>query len=189
MAIYTKTAILFTVLVFVGIVAQAAFAAELADLKVAPENRCAVYSAKAYKYSALRDRDYVEQFGYVVRRHDPLKGMLDRGFPSPYYHGISFRFLQDMDIEHVVARSEAHDSGLCAYPERWSEFGNDMDNLTVAAEHPNRTLKKAKDPAEWMPEIRRCQYARQWIDVKAKYGLTIDTAERDALAAVLQDCD
>ena len=187
MKMYTKTAILFTGLVIVGIVAEAS-AAELADLKVEPENRCAPYSAKAYKYSALRDRDYVEQFGYVVRRHDPLKGMLDRGFPSPYYHGISFRFLQDMDIEHIVARSEAHDSGLCAYPERWSEFANDMDNLTVAAEHPNRTLKRDKDPADWMPEIRRCEYAQQWIDVKAKYGLSVDEAERAALDEVLSGC-
>ena len=158
--------------------------ASLSDLKVEPEHRCAPYSAKNYSYNSKLDKKFVEGFGYVVDKD----GKLDRGFPSSYYHGISFRFLQDMDIEHVVARSEGHDSGLCAYPDRWKEFAGDMENITVAAEHPNRTLKKDRDPSSWLPEIRQCEYARQWIDVKAKYGLTIDQAEHDALANVLEGC-
>ncbi len=32
---------------------------------------------------------------------------------SPYT-GETYRFAEDVDIEHIVARSEAHDSGLCA---------------------------------------------------------------------------
>ena len=176
---------IFTALVVVGIVAQAVHAAELSDLTVEPEDRCAPYSASKYTYSKYLDRDYVENFGYVV----DSKGRLDRGFPSPYYHGITFRFLQDMDIEHVVPRSEAHDSGLCDFPGRWREFAGDMANITVAAEHPNRTLKRDKDPADWMPEIRRCEYAAQWINVKAKWNLTIDQREHDALVAVIADCE
>ena len=159
-------------------------AAELADLTVGPENRCAPYSASKYSYNSKLDKKFVEGFGYVVDR----TGKLDRGFPSPYYHGISFRFLQDMDIEHLVSRSEAHDSGLCEYPDRWKEFAGDMDNITVSAEHPNRTLKRDRGPSEWLPEIRRCEYVRQWIDVKAKYNLTVDEKERDALATVIADC-
>ena len=183
MKIYTKTAIVFTGLVIVGIVAEAN-AAELADLKVEPENRCAPYSARQYTYNSKLDKQFVEGFGYVVNKD----GKLDRGFPSPYYHGISFRFLQDMDIEHVVARSEGHDSGLCAYPDMWKQFAGDLENITVAAEHPNRTLKRDKDPAEWLPEIRQCEYVQQWIDVKFKYNLTVDPAERAALDEVLSGC-
>ena len=159
--------------------------ASFTELKVEPENRCAPYSAKQYTYNSKLDKKFVEGFGYVVDKD----GKLDRGFPSPYYHGVSFRFLQDMDIEHVVARSEAHDSGLCAYPDMWREFAGDMDNITVAAEHPNRTLKRDKDPADWLPEIRVCEYVQQWIDVKVKYNLTVDQEEYYALTSVIANCD
>ena len=46
------------------------------------------------------------------------------------------------DIEHIVAASEAHDSGL--------------RNLTLAAPQVNRHQKSSKDAAEWLPERNRC---------------------------------
>ena len=159
-------------------------AASLDELTVAPEERCAPYSAKQYRYSSTLDRKHVEALGYSV----DSKGKISNAFPSPYTPGISFRFAQDMDIEHIVARSEAHDSGLCSRPGLWSAFASDPLNLTVAGEHVNRTLKRDKDAADWMPDINQCWYAQTIVDVKAKYGLTVDEAERDALAAVLDGC-
>ena len=147
-------------------------------LRVEPENRCSPYDARKYKYPANLDRKHIEAQGISVDR----KGKLEHPFPSPYISGISFRYLQDMDIEHIVPRSEAHDSGLCAFgPARWRTFASDRLNITVASEHVNRTLKSDKEPHEWLPDISVGWYVNRWIDVKRKYDLSVDPKERDAL--------
>ncbi len=56
-------------------------------------------------------------------------------------------------------------------------------NVTVASEHVNRTLKRAKDAAEWMPDRNTWWFAEQVAHVKRKYGPSTDPAERDAFAA------
>ena len=52
----------------------------------------------------------------------------------------------------------------------------------------NRHQKVAKDLAEWLPNHNRCWYVAQVILVKRKYGLTMDTAERDTARTVLAAC-
>ena len=100
-----------------------------------------------------------------------------------------FHSLQETDIEHIVARSEAHDSGLCsADRETRRAFAADLLNLTLAAPRLNRYVKKAKDAADWMPERNRCWFARQVVKVKRKYGLTVDWREMQALEGVLGGC-
>ena len=62
----------------------------------------------------------------------------------------------------IVARSEAHDSDLCAASlQTRRSFARDLDNLTLAAPHTNRQLKVAKDLAEWLPDLNRCWYVNQ----------------------------
>lgn len=142
-------------------------------LTVGPENRCAVYDADDYAYPAALEQRIVERQGgvfspYTLRRFDGIR---------------------ETDIEHVVARSEAHDSGLCARSkDARRAFANDLDNLTLAAPYLNRNRKGHRDPAEWMPNRNRCWYARTWVRVKRKWQLSVDVAERDALEAVLGGC-
>ena len=89
-----------------------------------------------------------------------------RGVYSPYTCE-TFGELTETDIEHIVARSEAHDSGLCsALPERKREFARDIRNLTLSAPHLNRNLKGAKDAADWRPDENRCWFAWRVIDVR-----------------------
>ena len=46
---------------------------------------------------------------------------------------------RDTDIEHIVARSEAHDSGLCAASAAVkAAFARDLLNLTLASPRLNR---------------------------------------------------
>ena len=52
----------------------------------------------------------------------------------------------------------------------------------------NRQEKVAKDAAEWLPEINKCWFAYRVVQVRAKYSLTVDQAEADALEAVLSEC-
>lgn len=145
----------------------------LLALRVAPENRCSPYDRDDYRYPREVESRIAER-----------QGMLS------YYTGHVFGSLKESDIEHVVALSEAHDSGLCAA--HWTarrQFARDLDNLTLAQPYVNRHEKGAKDAAEWLPSRNRCWFAATVVHVKFKYDLTIDAKERDALMGVFAQCD
>ena len=89
----------------------------------------------------------------------------------------------------MLARSEAHDSGLCAADEETRRtFSRDLDNLTLASPSLNRYQKSAKDAADWLPDQNRCWFVTTIINVRLKYGLTIDQREADAIDVVLASC-
>ena len=89
-----------------------------------------------------------------------------------------------------MARSEAHDSGLCsADAETKRNFTRDLLNLTLASPSLNRHQKSAKDAADWLPDLNQCWYADRIVQVCLKYGLTIDQREADALESVLSACE
>ena len=57
---------------------------------------------------------------------------------SPY-EGTRFTSLRESDIEHIIAVSEAHDSGLCAASaDVQRRFASDLDNLTLVTPELNR---------------------------------------------------
>ena len=142
-------------------------------LAIAEENRCAPYSASDYRYSPSVENGVVDSLGGVY---------------SPYT-GEWFASQTQTDIEHIVARSEAHDSGLCvASPERKREFASDPLNLTLASPALNRYQKSDKDAGEWLPESNRCWFANAVVEVKRKYSLTVDVVEAAALERVLRRC-
>ena len=59
-------------------------------------------------------------------------------------------------IEHIVAASEAHDSGLCARDQGTrARFAQDLRNLTLASPRVNRHEKSGKDAGEWIPVQNR----------------------------------
>ena len=143
-------------------------------IRVAPECRCTPYDRDDYPYPQSVE----------ARIADRLGGMF-----SPY-DGTRFESLRESDIEHVIAVSEAHDSGLCADSAAVRRrFASDLDNLTLATPDLNRYRKRDHDAAEWLPERNRCWFAATIVAVRREYGLTIDRREAAALDAVLQGCD
>ena len=146
-------------------------------LDVAPEHRCAPYHRAAYPYSQSVEAEIVASMGGAI--YGP-------------YTGRHYRSFKDTDIEHIVAVSEAHDSGLCAAsPSVRRRFASDLHNLTLAAPEVNRCGtggKCAFDPAEWLPPVNRCWFAARVFAVKRKYALTVDRREAAALECVLSDC-
>ena len=142
-------------------------------LEVAAEDRCAPYDADDYPYPQSVEDLVIDQLG---------------GIYSPYTCE-SFESKQETDIEHIVARSEAHDSGLCAADAATKrQFAQDLLNLTLAPPELNRHEKGARDAAEWQPPQNGCWFAQRVIEVKLAYGLTVDQAEVDALDRVLSGC-
>ena len=155
--------------VFVGV----ASAQTWRGLVVAPEKRCSPYQAGDYSYPQSVEPRIIAEIGKVY---------------GPYT-GRCFASRSETDIEHMVARSEAHDSGLCsADADTRRRFSRDLANLTLAGPSVNRYEKRARDAAEWLPAENKCWFAARVVEVRRRYGLTIDRREADALERVLSAC-
>ena len=143
-------------------------------IRVEPKNRCSSYDADDYSYPQSVERQIVAQQG--GRIYGP-------------YTGTYFASTGETDIEHIVARSEAHDSGLCAVDSAARKaFGRDLLNLTLASPSVNRHQKIAKDVAEWLPALNQCWYVNQVVLVKRKYNLTMNQAEASKAQQILASC-
>ncbi|MGH3359364.1 MAG: HNH endonuclease family protein [Nocardioidaceae bacterium] len=98
----------------------------------------------------------------------------------------------DVHIDHIVALSEAWKSGAGEWTtDRREDFANDLTHSQLIAVSASSNMSKGdSDPAEWKPENQNvwCIYAREWIDVKYVYGLSVDTAEKTELTAMLDRC-
>ena len=106
------------------------------------------------------------------------------------YTGTCFASARETDIEHIVAASEAHDSGLCAADAATkAQFARDLRNLTLASPRVNRHEKSGRDAAEWAPARNRCWFAARVVEVRQAYGLTIDRREAAALERILGGCE
>lgn len=96
------------------------------------------------------------------------------------------------DVDHVVALAEAWRSGAWAWTTaQRRSFANDLDDdrsLRAVSASSNRS-KGADDPAQWLPVSGVCEYAVDWVAVKYRWSLAIDSAERVALESVLADAD
>lgn len=95
-----------------------------------------------------------------------------------------------VQIDHVVALSDAWQKGA----QRWTTprrtaLANDPLNL-LAVDGLTNQRKSDGDAATWLPPNKayRCPYAARQIAVKAKYGLWVTGAERDALTRILAGC-
>jgi len=96
----------------------------------------------------------------------------------------------DVDIDHVVARKDAWQSGASEWSdEELVRFGNDPLNLLAVEASLNRSHgSRAAD--EWVPdpEAGACTFTARQVAVKAAYDLTVTTGERAAMVGVLESC-
>ncbi len=104
------------------------------------------------------------------------------------YDATTWTLASDVDIDHHVALKEAWESGA----RNWSatnrkRFSNDLGfrwSLNAMTDNLNSS-KQDRDPAQWLPPKARCHYAITWVQVKYRWRLTINKAEKDALLPVL----
>ena len=76
----------------------------------------------------------------------------------------------------------AHQFGAANWSkERKRAYANDLDDpdTLIAVDRRLNRQKGAKDPAEWLPpnQAYQAEYARAWVAVKLKWGLTADPAD------------
>ena len=156
------------------------------------------YGSKADMWDVIYMRDFDPatiksddgDVSYGVLRNDPYSGR-----DVTYEKGGA----SDIDIEHVVARSEAWDSGASEWTqERRDAFANDPLEILAVSSGGNRAHGE-KDAAGWLPSVGvkstgvnnpayDCLYVARQIAVKDKYDLSVDKAEKNAMSDVLATC-
>lgn len=108
---------------------------------------------------------------------------------SPY-DGAVWTQPADVDIDHLVALREAWESGARNWTTaRRQAFANDLafaPTLIAVTDNVNAS-KSYFDPARWLPPLRghHCTYAINWVRVKYRWRLSVDSAERAALLQIL----
>jgi len=109
------------------------------------------------------------------------------------YDGRTTRAAPTLDIDHVVPLKEAWDSGAWRWTAtRRKAYANDLGDTRAlrAVSAASNRAKGDRDPADWLPPSRsfRCKYATDWVAVKVRWGLKVNSAERSALKRVLGAC-
>lgn len=154
----------------------------LSEIEESPETLC---SAEGIESSA-----WIGKHDEIAALHGGLLSPYD-GFVFPNYHYV--------EIEHIVSRKEADESGMCnrSTAER-REFATDSLNLTFAPGSLNAS--KGDDDAHDLETARislfrdsltehgLCWWAAQSVRVKAKYDLSADANEKSSLSTILSDC-
>jgi hypothetical protein len=159
---------------------------------------CPPYDRKDYRHWIDADGDcqnarhevLIEESLEPVTYKDQGNCKVATGLWRGPYTGELIRDASKLDIDHLIPLKEAHESGGFAWSnERRSQFANDLsspESLVATTARANRS-KGAKDPSEWLPkdETFYREYARAWIAVKLKWGLTADAAEIAVLRQIL----
>jgi hypothetical protein len=180
--------------------ATGAVADLLAGLRVAPDSDGASYMRDLFGAGWTTQPDgcttredvlAAETAPEALRRRDGCT--IAAGDWVSLYDGRRTTDPAELEIDHVVALAEAWSSGAS----RWSgaqraAFANDLGypDALIAVTAATNQAKSDHDPAEWMPPAPDawCRYATAWITQKARWQLTVDPAEHDALAQVLTAC-
>jgi len=99
-----------------------------------------------------------------------------------------------LDVDHMVPLKNAHDSGGWAWDKgKKAAYANEMgyaDHLIAVTASANRQ-KGASGPERWKPANQDywCDYAIDWAQIKADWGLSATKAEWTALQEMIATCD
>jgi hypothetical protein len=107
------------------------------------------------------------------------------------YDGVVTTKASSFDIDHLVPLAEVWDSGARAWtPAKREAYANDLtDRRTLIAVSASSNRSKGdRDPAEWLPDQRRCLYVFQWTIVKTRWSLSVDATEKAVLQQYANAC-
>jgi hypothetical protein len=108
-----------------------------------------------------------------------------------YYDRVSWTDPGRIDIDHMVPLAEAWDSGARSWTAGQREaYANDLGDYRtlVGVTDSVNTSKGDKDIAEWLPTYDRCRYLREFVAVKIRWRLTVNSAEKTAMQNLAAGC-
>ena len=168
----------------------------ISDLVVASENRTG-YSRDLFPHWIDADGDGCSTRNEVLiaEADDPVTVgsgcSLSGGRWFSYYDRLSWTNPSDVDIDHLVPLAEAWDSGARTWTTSVRQsYANDLgDSRSLVGVTDNVNQEKGdQDPREWMPTYDKCRYLREWVAVKHRWRLTVDSGEKSALSSLAAGC-
>ena len=109
------------------------------------------------------------------------------------YTDLTFTVAADLDVDHMVPLANAHASGAW----RWNDaerraYANDQvdEHHLIAVQAAANRSKGSRGPEDWLPPnvAHYCDYARHWILIKARWGLSATQEEWLTLLGMLDTC-
>ncbi|XTZ14995.1 HNH endonuclease family protein [Micromonospora echinospora] len=108
------------------------------------------------------------------------------------YDNRAFTDPSDVDVDHMVPLANAWRSGANEWDDtQRGEFANDLTRpQLIAVSASSNRAKGDQDPSQWKPANRSywCEYAESWVTVKHHWQLSVTSAEKAALAEMLEEC-
>lgn len=175
---------------------SAPLSAAVSDLPVATESRTG-YDRDLFNHWVDADGDGCSTRNEVLisEADDPVtvssSCALSGGRWYSYYDAVSQTSASALDIDHMVPLAEAWDSGASSWTAAEREaYANDLGDarsLVAVTAGENRS-KGDQDVAEWLPGSEQCRYLREFVAVKHRWGLSVDSAEKSAMTSLATGC-
>jgi uncharacterized protein DUF1524 len=168
----------------------------IADLPVATEVRTG-YSRDEFQHWVDADGDGCNTRNEVLiaEADDPVTVgsgcALSGGRWFSYYDRVSWTQTSDVDIDHMVPLAEAWDSGARTWTDAVRrDFANDLGDYRtlVGVTDDVNQAKGDQDVAQWLPTYDRCRYLREFVAVKLRWPLTVDSGEKAAMSSLAASC-
>jgi hypothetical protein len=168
----------------------------IGDLPVAAESRSG-YDRDLFKHWVDADDDGCSTRDEVLiaEADDPVtvgsSCSLSGGRWYSYYDAVSQTSASALDIDHMVPLAEAWDSGASTWSADTREaYANDLgdDRSLVAVTAADNRAKGDQDIAEWLPGHEQCRYLREFVAVKLRWRLSVDSAEKSAMTSLADTC-
>lgn len=175
---------------------SAPLAQAVADLPVETEVRTG-YSRDLFNHWVDADGDGCSTRNEVLiaEADDPVTVgsgcSLSGGRWFSYYDRVSWTATSDVDIDHMVPLAEAWDSGARSWSSGEREaYANDLGDyrsLVGVTDNVNQA-KGDQDVAEWLPQYDQCRYLREFVAVKIRWRLSVDSNEKSAMTSLASGC-
>jgi len=163
---------------------------QLTALTIAQENALAPYDRDKFPHWDDEDGDGMDTRKEVLAEEKIENVGWYSRWDGIWYEGDGALRAPSFDIDHIVALSEAWDSGASEWGAYDRDiFADDRLNLVAVSASSNRS-KGGRDAGEWLPSepLGKCFLSMRVIQVKSKWELTIDQAEYDVLKNLVTDC-
>ena len=174
---------------------QSAYAGD-GTLLIAPDN-LEGYDRTLFKHWIDADKDGCDTRAEVLIEEAVVKPKigpkckLTGGKWLSAYDGKTITNSSLLDVDHMVPLAEAWRSGAWNWtPAQRQAFANDLENsqALIAVTLTTNRSKGDSDPALWMPSKEVCTYTKNWIAIKVKYLLTVDSNEAIKLNTLIFSC-
>jgi hypothetical protein len=168
----------------------------ISDLPTAVENRAGYLRSRFHLWiDADGDGCDTRKEVLIAEADDPVTigsgCTLTGGRWFSYYDRVSWTDQSRIDIDHMVPLAEAWDSGASAWTSTQREsYANDLgeSRALVGVTDSVNQAKGDQDPTTWMPTYDKCRYLREWVAVKLRWRLNVDSTEKSALQGQAASC-